>query len=159
MPDAEFQIAYDGEALSTGSPGIDEFSVTEENRVLQKVTRDEVGYFQTFGALLEQQDNYEGDHEGNFLIVTASLRAATNGSGSLLLHPYEGPQFIKLKPVACKVGHHVVHHDRATFAYADHQPHDRAALSKSRDYADWVFRGENVHCQPHKWPSEPAGQQ
>jgi hypothetical protein len=53
--------------------GIDEFEVHKNDQMIQHVTSDEVRFFRTSGALLEQQDNYEGDREGNFSIVTASF--------------------------------------------------------------------------------------
>jgi len=52
--------------------GIDEFEVHKDDKIIQRITRDEVRYFQT-DALLNQQDEYEGDREGNFSVITASF--------------------------------------------------------------------------------------
>jgi hypothetical protein len=54
------------------SDGIDEFEVHEAGRLIQKITRDEVPYFES-STSLALPDDYEGDREGNFLIVTASF--------------------------------------------------------------------------------------
>jgi len=53
--------------------GIDEFEVHKDDKMIQRITRNEVQYFKTSGALLDQQDDYEGDREGNFSIITASF--------------------------------------------------------------------------------------
>jgi hypothetical protein len=52
--------------------GIDKFEVHKDDMMIQRVTRDEVPYFQT-SDLLDQQDEYQGDREGNFSIITASF--------------------------------------------------------------------------------------
>jgi len=52
--------------------GIDEFEVLKNDEIIQKITRDEMRYFQT-SALANQQDEYEGDREGNFSVITASF--------------------------------------------------------------------------------------